>query len=165
MALVQRLATLAAVAGLALLAACGPAAPSKTPSAKPPVAIGGPFTLTDQSGHTVTDRDFRGRPLVIYSGYTYCPEACPTTLAAMTNWIKTLGPEANRLNFAFVSIDPERDTPAVMARYLTMFDPHIRGLTGTPAQAAQIAKEYRVYYRKVPIEGGSSRWIIPPSST
>ena len=142
----------AAAAAVLALAGCGRAPASNAAAATS--AIGGPFTLVDQSGRVVTDRDFKGRPSVFYFGFTYCPEACPTTLAAMTGWIKTLGPEADRLNFAFVSIDPERDTPAQIARYLSAFDPRIRGLTGTTAQVAQVAGAYRVFYRKVPLDGG-----------
>lgn len=124
------------------------------PASSARAAVGGPFTLVDTQGHTVTDRDLQGKPSVIYFGFTYCPEICPTTLTAMTQWIKALGPDADKLNFAFVTIDPERDTPAQMKLYLSAFDPHIRGLTGTTAQVARIAKAYGVYYQKVPIVGG-----------
>jgi protein SCO1/2 len=141
------------VAALALGGCGGPAPDGSGPAASS--AIGGPFNLVDTAGRPVTDRDFRGKPTVIYFGFTYCPEVCPTTLAAMTSWIKALGPDADRLNFAFVSIDPDRDTPAQMGHYLSVFDPHIRGLTGTRAQVAQIAGAYRVYYRKAPLPGGS----------
>ena len=124
------------------------------PAAKRGPAIGGPFTLTDQSGRRVTERDLLGKPTLIFFGFTYCPEVCPTTLAAMTAWLKALGPQADRLNVVYVTIDPERDTPRQMAAYLTAFDPRIRGLSGTPAQIKQIASEYSVYYQKVPLAGG-----------
>lgn len=123
------------------------------PAAQAP-AIGGPFTLVDTSGRTVTDADLLGKPSVIYFGFTYCPEVCPTTLAAMSAWIKALGPDAGKFNFAFVSIDPGRDTPKQMKLYLSSFDPHIQGLTGTPAQVAQIATAYHVYYQKVSLPDG-----------
>jgi protein SCO1/2 len=147
-------AAAAAMAALLILDACGPTGHGHGSTGQAAAAIGGPFALVDQTGRAVTDRDFRGKPTVVYFGFTYCPEVCPTTLAAITNWIKALGPDAERLNFAFVSIDPERDTPRRMALYLSSFDPHIRGLTGAPADVAKIAAEYRVYYHKVPIAGG-----------
>jgi protein SCO1/2 len=120
-----------------------------------PGSIGGPFVLVDTNGQRVTDRDLAGKPTVIYFGFTYCPEVCPTTLAAMGQWIHALGADADKLNFAFVSIDPERDTPSQMKLYLSSFDPHIRGLTGTSAQIARITGEYRVYVQKIPLAGGS----------
>ena len=126
----------------------GPAA--LTPSS----AIGGPFTLTDQSGRTVSNRDLRGKPTLMFFGFTYCPEICPTTLTALTAWMKTLGPDADRLNVVYVTVDPERDTTQQLALYLSAFDPRIRGLTGTPAQIAKVAAEYRVFYQKVPLPGG-----------
>jgi protein SCO1/2 len=116
--------------------------------------LGGPFTLVDQHGRAVTDRDLRGKPTVMFFGFTYCPEVCPTTLTALTAWMKALGPDADKLNAVYVTIDPERDTPKQLALYLSSFDPRIRGLTGTPAQVAQIAHEYGVYYQKVPLDGG-----------
>lgn len=116
--------------------------------------IGGPFTLVDTQGRTVTDRDLLGKPTVIYFGFTYCPEVCPTTLAALGAELKALGPDADRLNVVFVTIDPERDTPKQLAAYLSSFDRRIHGLTGTTAQVAAAAKQYLVYYQKVPLEGG-----------
>ena len=118
------------------------------------VPIGGAFDLVDQDGRAVTQKDLLGKPTAIFFGFTYCPEVCPTTLTDMTAWLKTLGPHANRLNVVFVSVDPERDNPAVMKDYLSNFDPRIRGFTGTPDQAARAAKAYRVYYQKVPLDGG-----------
>lgn len=146
-------AALAAVVGVGLaLGAASFVVQSRAGSSIP--GIGGPFTLVDQRGRTVTDKDFRGKPSVMYFGFTYCPEVCPTTLAALTTWLKAIGPDADKLNVAFVTVDPARDTPKEMALYLTSFDRHIRGLTGTPAQIAQIAREYRVYINKVALPGG-----------
>ena len=144
----------AAACGLVLiggraLSACSPA---QVPKAAGEVRR---FTLTDTLGRTVTEKDFLGRPSAFFFGFTYCPEVCPTTLASLTRWLKALGPDANRLNVVYVTIDPERDTPKQMVLYLSAFDPRITGLSGTPAHIAQIAKEYRVYYKKVPLEGGS----------
>jgi protein SCO1 len=118
-------------------------------------SIGGPFTLVDDTGAQVTDKTLAGKPYAIYFGYTYCPEVCPTTLFDLTRWIKKLGPDADKLNYVFVTIDPERDTPKLMHAYLSSFDKRIRGFTGTPAQIAKIAREYRVYYKKVPTSDGS----------
>ncbi len=125
-----------------------PAATSTTSS------IGGQFRLIDQNGKPVTDADLKGKPTAIFFGFTYCPEICPTTLTHVGQWLKQLGPDADRLNVVFVSIDPERDTPAQLKLYLSSFDSRIRGLSGTPEQIADMAKAYKVYYRKVPIEGG-----------
>jgi len=116
--------------------------------------IGGPFTLVDDTGATVTEKTIAGKPYVMYFGYTYCPDVCPTTLLDLSRWIKKLGPDADRLNYVFVTVDPERDTVQSMHAYLSSFDKHIRGYTGTPTEIAQIAKEYRVYYQKVPTEEG-----------
>jgi protein SCO1/2 len=118
------------------------------------VAIGGPFALVDQDGNNVTDRDFSDKASVIFFGYTSCPDACPTTLLDLSNWLRDLGPDARRLNVLFISIDPERDTPARIKEYLSSFDPRIHGLTGTPEQIAATAKAYRVSYERVELEGG-----------
>ena len=117
-------------------------------------AYGGPFKLIDQYGQVVTDRDLRGKPSLIFFGFTYCPEVCPLTLAHMTSWLKTLGPDADRLNIVYVTIDPERDTAKQLHNYLSAFDPRIRGLTGSPQAIARIAREYNVAYFKVPLAGG-----------
>ncbi|WP_374343810.1 SCO family protein [Phenylobacterium sp.] len=118
------------------------------------VKLGGPFSLVDQNGATVTDRDLRGKPTAVFFGFTYCPEICPTTMAHMTKWMQALGPAADKLNVVFVTVDPERDTPEQLKLFLSSFDPRIRGLTGSPDAVAKAAKAYRVYYRKVPLEGG-----------
>jgi protein SCO1 len=116
--------------------------------------IGGPFTLVDDTGAPVTEKTIAGKPSVMYFGYTFCPDVCPTTLLDLSRWIKKLGPDADRLNYVFVTIDPERDTMQSMHAYLSSFDKRIRGYTGTLAEIARIAKEYRVYYQKVPTEDG-----------
>jgi protein SCO1/2 len=117
-------------------------------------SIGGPFTLTDQHGNTVTEAALNGRPSAIFFGYTFCPDVCPTTLFEMTGWLDKLGPDAEKLSVYFVSVDPERDTRETLAEYLTAFDPRITGLTGTPEAVAEIVKGYRVYARKVPLDSG-----------
>ena len=116
--------------------------------------IGGPFALVDDTGAAVTERTLAGKPSAIYFGYTFCPEVCPTTLLDLSRWIQKLGPDADKLNYVFVSIDPARDTSTLMHTYLSSFDKHIRGFTGTPAQVARIAQEYRVYYKRIPTDDG-----------
>ncbi len=91
---------------------------------------------------------------MIFFGFTACPDVCPTTLAEMSGWLDVLGPAGNDIAAVFVSVDPERDDAKNLANYLDMFDSRIIGLTGTPQQLAQFAKAYRIYYRKVPVEGG-----------
>ncbi len=118
------------------------------------VELGGPFTLVDQNGRTFTDRDLRGRPAALFFGFTTCPEVCPTTLARWSSALKALGPDGDRLRLVFVSVDPERDTPAVLKRYLSDFDPRIVGLTGAPAAVAKTLAAYHVYAHKVPLDGG-----------
>jgi protein SCO1/2 len=117
-------------------------------------SIGGPFTLVDDTGATVTEKTLAGKPYAIYFGYTFCPDVCPTTLFDLSRWIQKLGPDADKLNYVFVTVDPERDTAKAMHAYLSSFDKHIRGYTGTSAQIAQIAKAYRVYYKKVQTDDG-----------
>lgn len=111
--------------------------------------IGGPFTLTDQHGDTVTEAALKGHPSAIFFGYTFCPDVCPTTLVDAGNWLKALGPDGDKLKFYFVTVDPERDTEAQMAAYLGAFDPRIVGLTGSRPAIDQILKDYRVYSKKV----------------
>ena len=145
------------ITAAALLAAAPLAACNRQDGASPVhslVKIGGPFNLIDMNGKPVTEKSLLGKPTAIFFGFTYCPEVCPTTLTDLTVWLKTLGPEADKLNVVFVSVDPERDTPEQMRLYLSNFDPRIQGFTGTPETVAQAAKAYRVYYQKVPLDGG-----------
>jgi protein SCO1 len=117
-------------------------------------AFGGPFTLTDQTGATVTEATLKGHPSAMFFGYTHCPDVCPTTLYDMTTRLEELGPDADKLKVYFVTIDPERDTKELMATYLSAFDPRITGLTGTREQVDQIIKDYHVFARKVPRDDG-----------
>ena len=117
-------------------------------------AIGGPFELVDQNGKTVTDRDLRGQPFLVFFGFTHCPDVCPTTLFEVSEVLRALGPQADRVGALFVTVDPERDTPEKLKDYLSSFDPHLRGLTGDPQAVAAMIKAYRVYARKVPQENG-----------
>jgi len=111
-----------------------------------PSLVGGPFTLEDGNGKQVTDRDFRGKYMLVYFGYTFCPDVCPTTLNGVAEALEQLGDKAERLQPIFITVDPKRDTPEVMKRYTAAFSPRLTGLTGTPEQIAKVAREYRVYY-------------------
>lgn len=113
------------------------------------VSLGGPFSLVDHTGRAVTERDFAGRPLLVYFGFTYCPDVCPTELGTIAAALDAMGPAGERVTPVFVSIDPERDTPAAMADYVSRFHPRMVGLTGSSEQVAQAARAYRVYYAKV----------------
>jgi protein SCO1/2 len=111
--------------------------------------FGGSFTLTASDGSTKTDESFRGRWMLVYFGYTHCPNICPMTLSAISRAIDTLGPLGANVQPIYITIDPERDTPEQMGEYTRAFDPRIVGLTGTPQAIALVAKEYRVFYQKV----------------
>ena len=140
---------LALVFGVVLLVTNGPLR-----SATQAVEIGGPFRLTDQDGHTVSDQDFKGKPLLVFFGFTHCPDICPTTLFDVSEVLRKLGPDADRVGAIYVTVDPERDTSATLKDYMASFDPHLRGLTGDADAIQAIAKEYRVYYKKVPLQDG-----------
>lgn len=117
-------------------------------TARPAIAIGGPFQLVDHTGKTITDADYRGRFLLIYFGYGYCPDVCPTELANMAAALDRLGGRADRVQPLFITIDPARDTPKVLAEYVANFHPRLIGLTGTAEQIAGAAKAYRVFYAR-----------------
>jgi protein SCO1/2 len=116
--------------------------------------VGGPFRLQDQAGKTVTDKDMKGRPFLVFFGFTHCPDICPTTLFDVSQILQKLGPDADRTGALFITVDPERDTAAVLKDYLSNFDPHLRGLTGDRASIDAALKAYRVYAKKVPLDGG-----------
>ena len=119
-----------------------------------PAAIGGPFQLTDQAGQTVTDKNLKGRPTLIFFGFTHCPDVCPPSLFEISEVLKAMGKDADRVNAYFVSVDPERDTAAAMKDYLSSFDPHLQGLTGDAEAVAKVLSAYRVYSKKVPLKDG-----------
>jgi protein SCO1 len=119
-----------------------------------PAAIGGPFQLTDQAGHTVTEKSLQGRPTLIFFGFTHCPDVCPTSLFEISEVLRALGKDADRVNAYFISVDPERDTTAAMKDYLSSFDPHLEGLTGNPDEVSKAITAYRVYAKKVPLKDG-----------
>ena len=115
-------------------------------SAAGDLALGGPFTLVGSDGKTVTDESYRGKLLLVYFGYTYCPDVCPTTLNNIAQALIELGTQASAVTPVFITVDPKRDTPKKIGAYVKAFDPRIVGLTGSDAQIAAVAKEYRVYY-------------------
>jgi protein SCO1 len=119
-----------------------------------PAAIGGPFQLTDQSGQTVTEKEMQGRPTLIFFGFTHCPDVCPTSLFEISEVLRAMGQDADKVNAYFISVDPERDTADAMKDYLSSFDPHLKGLTGPPQDLARVISEYRVYAKKVPLKDG-----------
>jgi len=123
------------------------------PGVQQTAAIGGPFRLTDQDGTTVTDRDFLGRPFLVFFGFTHCPDVCPTALFEISEIMRKLGPDAERVRAAFITVDPERDTPQALKDYMSSFDSRLKGLTGDVEAITAVAKAYRVYFKKVPLEG------------
>lgn len=118
--------------------------------------ITGEFSLVDQTGRPVTDKDFEGSWRLVFFGYTHCPDVCPTTLSTMTLVLDLLGDEAAKVQPLFISVDPARDTPAVLADYVAAFHPRLIGLTGSAEQIAAAAKAYRAYYSRAPLPGEES---------
>lgn len=125
--------------------------------------IGGPFTLTDSDGQPYSSSRLAGRPFAIFFGFTHCPDVCPTTLARMTRLRKALGKGDEAFSLVFVSVDPERDTPAEMGRYSTLFGSAVIGLTGSPAAIERVKKQYGIYSKKVAQPGGN--YTIDHSAT
>ena len=126
--------------------------------------VGGPFTLRTPEGDTVTRADFLGRPHILYFGFTMCVDLCPTTLYQISAAMAGRGQEADGLKVAFVTVDPERDTPEVLRRYMSAFDPRMLALTGSPADVASAADAYRAYFRKVDLGGGDYTIDHTPSA-
>ena len=137
------------VAALAV-SACGPDAPKFKASDVTGTAYGRDFKLTDHTGTPRTLADYRGKAVVLFFGYTQCPDVCPTTLSELAEAMKRLGPDADLVQALFVTIDPERDTPALLAQYVPAFDPRFVGLYGDAAATARTAKEFKVLYQKQP---------------
>lgn len=119
-----------------------------TRAATSPVTIGGPFTLSTPDGTTVTDQTYRGKWLLVYFGYTFCPNSCPTTLLEVATALKKLGPDAAQVQPLFITVDPQRDTPKTMADYVSSFSSRIIGLSGSPQAIEAAEKAYRVFARK-----------------
>ena len=128
------------------------------------VTIGGPFMLSTSDGKTVTDRTYRGKWLLVYFGYTSCPNSCPTMLLDIAAALKQLGPDAGRVQPLFITIDPQRDTAAVMQQYTQSFDPRIVGLSGTAQQIATVAQEYGAYYVRRASGAGATDYVMDHST-
>jgi protein SCO1 len=149
-------------AALMLIAAALSLSACQQPAAEGPLAgaaLGGPFTLTDQDGRRVSDSQFAGQYRLVYFGYTFCPDVCPTTLQKLMSGFKAFegsaGDRAARVQPILITVDPARDTPAVMKSYVAAFSPRLIGLTGSEAEVKQVAKQFAVYYKKQQAEGAS----------
>jgi protein SCO1 len=133
-------------------------------AANSPITIGGPFTLTAPDGTTVTEQTYRGKWLLVFFGFTSCPDTCPTALLDIAAALEKLGPDADKVQPLFITVDPQRDTPAVIGDYARSFDPRIIGLTGTPEQIAAVAREYGAYYAPRKIGPGLEDYVMDHSS-
>lgn len=143
---------IAIAAGLAML---GITPGSVNPGSLPlSASIGGSFNLQGPDGKRVTEKDLIGKPFGVFFGFTNCPDVCPTTMLELSNRMRELGPEADKMRLVFISVDPERDTPAYLKTYVANFDPRIIPLTGTAEEIADVARKYRAVYRKVPTSTG-----------
>jgi protein SCO1 len=143
-------------------AAAAAARPPQATGISVSIPVGGGFELQTLDGKTVTDKTYRGKWLLLYFGYTFCPDVCPTTLNEMGNALKELGPLANRIQPLFITVDPVRDTQKVMRDYMKSFDHRIVGLRGDPEQIEAVAKEFHVYYR--PRALGNGQYTVDHSS-
>ncbi len=126
--------------------------------------VGGPFELVDHTGKTVTDKDFRGRFMLVYFGFTLCPDVCPSGLQVMAAALDQVGAKAEKIVPLFITVDPERDTPAQMAQYVASFHPRLIGLSGSPGQIAAAEKAYRVYAKKVTDDKSSAGYTFDHTS-
>jgi protein SCO1 len=153
-------------ASLAYFALSGPAGPNmptgQTVNGK--ALVGGPFSLVDHTGRRVTDKDFLGRPMLVFFGYTNCPDICPSGLQVVSAALDKLGDRAKTVQPVFVSIDPARDTPEKLAEYLKSFSPRLIGLTGSAEETAAAAKAYRVFYQKVEDEKSKDTYSMDHSA-
>jgi protein SCO1/2 len=143
-------AILAAMAAALLLAACGPQAPTFKGADVTGASFGRELALADHHGRARTLADFRGKAVVIFFGFTQCPDVCPTALSTLAEVMRRLGPDAARVQVLFVTIDPERDTAELLSRYVPVFDPSFLGLRGDAEATARVAKEFKILYQKVP---------------
>lgn len=161
-ALVVLLIALVTAAGALLLTRSGPGGSLGSGEA----LVGGPFSLTNQDGKRVTDQDFRGKYMLVFFGFTFCPDVCPSELQVMSAALDQLGPQGDKIQPVFITIDPERDTPEAMKLYVSNFHPRMVGLTGSPEDIASVAKAYRVYYAKAkPAEGSAPGDYLMDHST
>jgi protein SCO1/2 len=141
---------LAVVAACAALAACTPEGPKFQASDVTGATFGRNFSLTDATGKPRTLADYKGKAVVIFFGYTQCPDVCPTTLAELAEVMKRLGPDADRVQVLFVTVDPERDTAELLSQYVPAFDPRFMGLRGDATATEAVAKEFKIIYQKQP---------------
>ncbi|MDP6405898.1 MAG: SCO family protein [Alphaproteobacteria bacterium] len=125
---------------------------SEPPAVTSPIPVGGAFALVNHLGRTVTDADFRDRHLLVFFGYVFCPDVCPTAMSTITDALEWLGSLGAKIQPLFISVDPDRDTPEVLNSFVENFHPSIVGLTGSPEQIAKVAKGYHAYFMKV-LEG------------
>ena len=128
------------------------------------ISVGGPFALVNGDGKPVTDKDYRGKYMLVYFGYTFCPDVCPTTLNTVAEAMDKLGPKADRVRPLFITVDPKRDSPAVVKQFAAAFGPRVEGLTGSAAQIATVAKAYRVYYAEHRTGPGPDDYTMDHSS-
>lgn len=148
---------LGAVAAIALaLAACGDKTPEFKGSDISGTQLGKALELTDFNGQTRTLKDFAGKVVVVFFGFTQCPDVCPTSLAELSEVMKKLGSDADRVQVLLVTVDPERDTPEILKQYVTAFDPRFLGLTGTADQIKKTAASFKAYYAKAPSKDGTN---------
>jgi len=162
--------TAAIVILAALMAACSPGGPEFRATDITGATFGREIALTDTAGKARTLADFKGKAVVVFFGFTQCPDICPTALSTLAQTMKQLGKDADRVQVLFVTIDPERDTPELLAQYVPAFDPRFLGLTGDAAAIDKVAKEFKVIYRKVPgktadtytMEHSSGTFVLDP---
>ncbi|MEO8508024.1 MAG: SCO family protein [Betaproteobacteria bacterium] len=148
----MRRATAFVLALIVLAAAmgCSPEGPKFKSSDITGSSFGRDFALTDHTGKPRTLADYRGKAVVVFFGYTQCPDVCPTTLSTLAETMKQLGPDAERVQVVFITVDPERDTQALLAQYVPAFDPRFVGLSGDAAATERVAKEFKIIYQKQP---------------
>jgi protein SCO1/2 len=135
--------------------------PGRQPTATGTALVGGPFSLVDQTGARVTGATFRGKYMLIFFGFTYCPDICPTELQVMSAALEELGPKGETIQPIFITVDPERDSPEVMKAYVANFHPRMVGLTGSMEEISAVAKAYRVYFKK---SGEGDAYLMDHSS-
>ena len=158
LALTLRAPGLAVAPGTAVT---GPAAPAAVTGK---ALIGGPFSLVDTTGKRVTDADFRGRYMLVYFGYTFCPDVCPASLQVICAALDQLGPDGEKVTPVFITLDPARDTPEKLGAYVKSFHPRLVGLTGSAEEIASVVKAYRVYAKKAPDEKNPADYTMDHSS-
>jgi protein SCO1/2 len=140
------------------------AAPGGTANSTGKALIGGPFSLVDQTGKRVTEKDYLGKPMLVYFGYTSCPDVCPAGLQVIAAALDKLGAKADQITPLFITLDPERDTPEVLGQYVKSFHARLVGLSGSAEDVAAVAKAYRVYFKKVADDAHPGRYTLDHSS-